>query len=368
MAIYLKVIVFLGVMLASSILVYVVKNHALKKGILDMPNARSSHIIATPRGGGLGLVIPFLFSVIVLGFFNIISVSIGLALLGGGALVAVLGWMDDKNGLTARARAIFQFLSAAWAVFWLGGFSTMSIGFAELQLSWIGSIVAVIGTVWLINLYNFMDGVDGIAGTEAVSAALICGLLLVWQHSSSLAELCFLLAASVLGFLLWNWPPAKIFMGDVGSAFLGYIFAVMAMWSEQSGAIPFIIWIMLLGVFVIDATVTLIKRLSKGEKLYEAHRSHVYQLAVQAGYSHRQVTSTVLFINLLLGIVAVVALTYSNYLLGISIGVAIVLIVVHIILANLFNAKINKMKADAEIGDTVVKQFYEEAAALKENN
>lgn len=366
MAIHIKVIVFLGVMVASSILVYAVRNHALKKGILDMPNARSSHKIATPRGGGLGFVIPFLFSIIVLGFFNLLSVSISFALIGGGTLVAVLGWLDDKSGLTARVRAVFQFLAATWAVFWLGGFSTMSIGFAELQLSWIGSIVAVIGTVWMINLYNFMDGIDGIAGSEAVSVAVICGLLLLWQQSSGLAAVIFLFAASVLGFLVWNWPPAKIFMGDVGSAFLGFIFAVMAMWSEQSGAVPLIIWIMLLGVFVIDATITLIKRLGRGEKLYEAHRSHVYQLAVQAGYSHKQVTSTVLLINLLLGIIAVVALTYSNYLLGISIGTAILLIVVHIMLGNRFNAKINEMKAAGETGDRVVKQSYSEAAGLED--
>ena len=117
---------------------------------------------------------------------------------------------------------------------------------------------------------------------------------------------------------------------------------------------------------MIDATVTLIKRLRRGEKLYEAHRSHVYQLAVQAGYSHKHVTSMVLLINVLLGIIAMLALNYSTYLLGISIGVAIVLIGVHIILGNRFTAKINEMKANVKTGDTVVKQSYSEAAALKD--
>lgn len=366
MAIYVEMIAFIGVMAASSMLVYVVRNHALKKGIFDIPNERSSHKIATPRGGGLGLVIPFLFSVIILGFFKIISVSVVLALVGGGTLVAVLGWMDDKNGLTARVRAFFQLLAAAWAVYWLGGFSTMSVGFAELQMSWIGSMLAIIGTVWMINLYNFMDGVDGIAGIEAVSVAVICGILLLWQQSSGFAAVSFLLAAAVLGFLIWNWPPAKIFMGDVGSAFLGYIFAVMAIWSENTGAVSLIIWIMLLGVFVIDATLTLIKRVARGEKWYEAHRSHVYQLAVQAGYSHKQVTISVLFLNLLLGIVAIVAMRYQEYLLWIGVGEAVLLTLLHIVLGRRFKLKISQML----IGELSIKpnseDWQNEAAAMVE--
>lgn len=333
MAIYIKAIILLAVMSVSILLVYAVKNYALKNGMLDKPNARSSHKVAIPRGGGAGFVITFVVAVLILGFFGILSTFTVLALVGGGTLVAVLGWVDDKHGISVGIRFFFHFVAAAWAVFWLGGFSTISIGSITLQLSWAGSIVAVIGTVWMINMYNFMDGIDGIAGTEAVSVAVFGGLLLVWQQSYVLAFVSFLLAASVMGFLLWNWPPAKIFMGDVGSVFLGFIFAVIAMWSEQIEAVPFIVWIMLLGVFVIDATITLIKRLSREEKVYEAHRSHLYQLAVRAGYTHKQVTSMVLLINMLLGIIAVLALTCRTYLLVISLGTASLLIVVHIILS-----------------------------------
>jgi Fuc2NAc and GlcNAc transferase len=350
----------------SFVFTYKVRNYTVKQQILDIPNERSSHAAVTPRGGGLGFVIVFLLGLGVLRFMGLIGLHPFLALVGGGVLIAAVGWKDDTAGLTPRVRSFFHFLAATWAVYCLGGFSAINVGFADWHLAWVGSIVAVIGTVWMINLYNFMDGVDGIAGTESISVAAIGGLLLLWQQSFSPAVVCFLLAASVAGFLMWNWPPAKIFMGDVGSGFLGFIFAVMAMWSEQSGAVPFIIWILLLGVFVIDATVTLIKRLRRGEKLYEAHRSHVYQLAVQAGYSHKHVTSMVLLINVLLGIIAMLALNYSTYLLGISIGVAIVLIGVHIILGNRFTAKINEMKANVKTGDTVVKQSYSEAAALKD--
>lgn len=360
MAIYVEVLAFIGVMLASTILVYKVRDHALKKGILDIPNARSSHKIATPRGGGLGFVIPFLFSVIVLGFLNIISTSISLALVGGGSVVAVLGWLDDKAGLSAWVRAIFQFLAAAWAVFWLGGFPTMSIGFVELHLSWIGSIAAIIGTVWMINLYNFMDGIDGIAGTEAISVALIAGGLLLLSSNAGLVFICVMLASSVAGFLLWNWPPAKIFMGDIGSGFLGFVFACLAIASEKAGAIPLVVWIMLLGVFVIDATCTLIERVSQRKKWYEAHRSHVYQRAVQVGYSHKQVTLMVLAINCGLGIIAYWVLKVPHILLPVSLTTALILVLIHIYLRKYFMKKIEELDIESSLR---IKQSLLEVAA-----
>lgn len=362
MSVLIQLIAFFGVAFTSGILVNQVRKHALNKGIIDIPNERSSHKLPTPRGGGVGFVITFLASIIFLAFLNIISISIAFVLVVGGILVASMGWMDDKNGLNVQIRAVIQFEAAGWAVYCLGGFSSISIGLIELQLGWIGSVIAVVGTVWMINLYNFMDGLDGLAGTEAVSVAFICGAILLWQGYTDLSIVCFCLVASILGFLYWNWPPAKIFMGDIGSGFLGFIFAVLAMWSENSGAIPIIIWIMLLGVFVIDATVTLIKRIYRRERLSEAHRSHVYQLAVQAGYSHKQITLTVLLINIILGIIAILSLVYMNYML-VSIAVAIVLIGIHIILSRWLNNKIIRMHSFNQTKDVVVPQSYIEAAA-----
>jgi Fuc2NAc and GlcNAc transferase len=286
-----------------------------------------------------------------------------LALVGGGVLIASVGWKDDKDGLTPRVRSFSHFLAAAWAVYCLGGFSAINVGFADLHLAWVGSIVAVIGTVWMINLYNFMDGVDGIAGTEAVSVAAIGGLLLLWQQSFSPAVVCFLLAASVAGFLMWNWPPAKIFMGDVGSGFLGFIFAVMAMWSEQSGAIPLIIWILLLGVFVIDATSTLILRVSQGNKWYEAHRSHVYQLAIQAGYSHKQVTLTVLAINCGLAVIAYWVFRVPHLLLPVSLTTAVILVVIYKYLQKHFMKMIKQLNVRSDLHSG---QGLLEAAATNE--
>jgi len=237
------------------------------------------------------------------------------------------------------------------------------LGFTELNLFWVANVLVVIAIVWMINLYNFMDGIDGIAGTEAITI-LGAAAIFLWVQNSGLAAVCLLIIAAVLGFLIWNWPPAKVFMGDVGSGFLGFVFAVLAIWSENSGAVPLLIWLLLLGVFIVDATVTLVKRMAGGEKLYEAHRSHVYQLAVQAGYSHKQVTLTVLLINIMLGIVAAVALYYYNYMLLITLVTMAVLVVAHLLLGQVFNTRIARMNVNAN--NMVVEQFKEEAAATRD--
>lgn len=215
------------------------------------------------------------------------------------------------------------------------------MGFAELNLFWLINVLAVIAIVWMINLYNFMDGIDGIAGTEAITISGAAAIFL-WVQNSGLVAVCLLILAAVLGFLIWNWPPAKIFMGDVGSGFLGFVIAVLAIWSENSGAAPLLIWLLLLGVFIVDATVTLVKRMTRGEKLYEAHRSHVYQLAVQAGYSHKQVTLTILLINMMLGIVAAGTFyCYYDYIWIIVLAALTMLIICHLVLAKVFHARIN---------------------------
>lgn len=365
MSAFYLLIIGLTVVLVSWLLTGQIRKFAIHQQILDIPNARSSHVKVTPRGGGLAFVIVFLLGLVGLLFSGLIELKLFMILMGGGVMIAAVGWQDDKSELSYRVKLIIHFLAAVWAVGWAGGYSIMNIGFMQLDLSVAGSIVAVFGTVWMINLYNFMDGVDGIAATEAVSVAVIMGCLLFWQGDFSISAICFLLAASVAGFLLWNWPPARIFMGDTGSGFLGFIFVALAMYSEMSRSLPLIVWIMLLGVFVVDATVTLLKRRSRGEKVFEAHRTHVYQLAVQAGYSHKQVTLCVLFINILLGIMAAVALLYPNYLLLIGCAAAVLLIIIHIILAGRFNRVISSPRQEPMMKEDQCLQAYEEAAASR---
>lgn len=358
------------VVLASYFLTALVHFYALKKNILDIPNERSSHSVVTPRGGGLAIAATFIFSLVFIAVLGIVSVNVAVALVGGSVLIAAIGWIDDRNSVSPRLRLAVHFLAAVWALYWLGGFTRMDVGFTTVHLGWAGSIIAAVGIVWLINLYNFMDGIDGIAGTEAISVALGAGFLLFWGGSQGLAWVCIILALAVAGFLVWNWPPAQIFMGDVGSGFLGYVFAVLAIVTEKSFSVPLIVWLMLLGVFITDASITLFKRLARGEKLSQPHKTHVYQLAVQAGYSHKQVTLVLLFINILLGMAAIAAVQYRVYFLWIALGTFILLTVVHFMLAHRFSSRLT---ADYETGRVVLNHLdvvagQKEAAAASDNN
>jgi Fuc2NAc and GlcNAc transferase len=237
-------------------------------------------------------------------------------------------------------------VAAAWVLYWLGGLTHVDVGYIIpiFNISWVRNLLAFIGIVWMINLYNFMDGVDGLAAIEAISVSLFAGGLLLLQGSTGMAMLCLVIALSVGGFLMWNWPPAKIFMGDVGSGFLGLVFGTIAIVSENSYPMPLFVWLLLLGVFVIDATATLIWRVCQGEKWYKAHRTHVYQLAVQAGYTHKQVTLTVLGINMVLALLAYITIFLHLMLWGIALGAALVLLFIQIKLRNWFEKKIPVVK------------------------
>lgn len=299
----------------TSLLTGIVRRYALSRSIVDIPNPRSSHLVPTPRGGGLAVVITFLAAVACFYGLNLVPGRLTWALMSGGVVVALAGWLDDRGHLAVRLRLAVQFLAAAVAVAALGGFDSLELGWYTMPLGMAGPVLAAVGIVWMVNLYNFMDGIDGIAGVEAVTTATFAGLFLVWKGTPGLAILCAALASAVAGFLAWNWPPAKIFMGDVGSGFLGYIFSVLALATEKTGALPVLVWIVLLGVFVCDASVTLIKRLLRKEKVWQAHRSHFYQRAVQAGRSHRFVTLWTGLLNVLLGLLSAAAVACPRLLL-----------------------------------------------------
>lgn len=305
----------LGVLLTA-----LVRRYALHAGVLDVPNARSSHTQVTPRGGGLSIAVLFLAGVALLTWSGEVDWRPGVALLGGGLLIAAVGWGDDRHPLPVVVRAAAHLVAAAWALAWLGGLPSVSIGWGRLPLGPLGWVLGVLGIAWMTNLYNFMDGVDGLAGGEAVSVGALAGLLELAAGFPGLAALSWLLASASAGFLWWNWPPARIFMGDVSSGLLGFAFAVLGVASERAGAIPLFVWLILLGVFVVDATVTLLRRVARGEPWHEAHRTHAYQLAVQAGFSHRRVTLTVLGLNLGLGVLAGAAVRWPRLLPAVALA------------------------------------------------
>lgn len=240
-------------------------------------------------------------------------------------MVAVVGWWDDRHGLSARARLLVHVAAAAWGVAWLGGYPSLSIGATSLPLGWAGAVLAGLAIVWAINLFNFMDGIDGLAGVEAVTVAAGGALLLERAGASEAVLVPLLLAGSAVGFLGWNWAPARVFMGDVGSGFLGYALAICALGSENHSGVSTLYWVGLSAVFVVDATATLARRLARRERVTDAHRSHAYQRLVRAGWGHARVSGGVLLLNLALiagtslapltALAAALALSAGAYLL-----------------------------------------------------
>lgn len=285
----------------SALLTGVVRRFALSRGLLDVPNARSSHSAATPRGGGVSMVFAVAAASVVLASFGRIPLDLLLALLGGGTAVAAIGLMDDRRPMPARVRLAVHVAAAIWALSWIGAPQALRVGDHVVQLGWAGAVLAALGIVWSLNLFNFMDGIDGIAASQAIFMA--CGgavLLLNGGGASNGAGTAGLvLGAACGGFLIWNWPPAKIFMGDVGSGYLGYLLGVLVFATARDNPSAVWMWLILGGVFFVDATVTLVRRTLRGDRIFEAHRSHAYQWLARRWGSHRIVTVATSLLNLL---------------------------------------------------------------------
>lgn len=267
--------------------------------ILDLPNARSSHTSPVPRGGGLSIVATVLLGVSLLSFSGVLSTDIAAALFGGGLLVAGVGLADDVWNVPVWTRLVIHFLSAVWVLSRIGDVAVLDLGPIHWAWGWIGYFLQAICLVWMINLYNFMDGIDALAGLEATMVSA-CGAVLLFRHGhSDLAILALILMSTSAGFLVWNWPPARIFMGDAGSGFLGFTFGVLTIACSKRQATFGWMWLILLAVFIVDATFTLALRVIGGEVWYAPHRSHGYQVLSRLWRSHKKVTLAVAVINLI---------------------------------------------------------------------
>ncbi|AQQ67517.1 glycosyl transferase [Microbulbifer agarilyticus] len=299
------------------------RRYALSRSLMDIPNSRSSHSVATPRGGGVAIVFVFSGVLPLLACIDVLSWGNTWALLGAGLMVAIIGFWDDHGHVPARWRLLGHFVAAFWALFLIGGMPPLYMFGVEFKLAWLGQILGAIYLVWLLNLYNFMDGIDGIASVEAICVC-VGGALLYWVVGSPNSDYSLswlvpvVLAAAVVGFFFWNCPPAKIFMGDAGSGFLGISLGVLSLQVAWVAPQLFWSWLILLGVFVVDATWTLIFRFFRGDKVYEAHRSHAYQHAARIFGKHSTVTYSVVVINVfwLFPIAYMVGLKSLDGLLG----------------------------------------------------
>ena len=284
---------------ASWVVTGLLRRYALSKRLIDVPNERSSHARATPRGGGISIVVTFLAGLVLFWCADLLINEAVIAFSVSGIIVAIIGFIDDHGHIAARWRLLGHFAAAGWLVFWLGGLPPLTVFGLPVNLGWAGYSLAVIALVWLLNLYNFMDGIDGIAGAEALSSTLVVALLFLLEFDNrDMFFLNMLMFSAVTGFLLWNIPPAKIFMGDAGSGFLGLMLGALALYGAHIEEAMLWVWLILLGVFIVDATFTLLRRLLRGDKIYEAHRSHAYQFTARKYGSHLTITLSVIIINL----------------------------------------------------------------------
>jgi len=311
---------FLALVL-SYLSVDALRRWAERRNILDFPNERSSHTRPIPRGGGLAIVFFSLLGLVTAWLINpawpLWTLS---AYLFGSVLIAVVSWLDDLRPLPNQIRFTAHSMGAILVIAGFGYWHSINIPLiGQLYLGWFSPVVTFLWIVGLTNAYNFMDG---IAGGQAVVAGAGWAALGSLSDQPLVAVLGLLLATTSLGFLGHNWPPARIFMGDVGSAFLGYTFAVLSVIAAAKDPRFFLIGLLLVWPFVFDTTLTFLRRLQKGENVFSAHRSHLYQRLVIAGHSHRFVT--LLYMGLAL-IATILSLLWFMKIDGSEFAVVIIL-------------------------------------------
>lgn len=270
--------------------------YAVKQGLVDIPNARSSHDVPTPRGGGMGLLLAIGVGVLIAAFWALSLPNWSLWV--GGLIIAVVGYIDDRQTLPVSIRLTIQVLVAG-GIYWItGGFQNFPLPPpANGNLAWLAIPFNVIWVIGVINIFNFLDGIDGYAGTQALIAG--AGLALI-SHGTSLFVPALIIAVAALGFLVFNWHPARIFMGDMGSATLGFLFACLPFYAGGETGSFILVVILLLWFFLADGAFTLIRRAIKGEKVWEAHRSHLYQRLVISGLSHSRVVVIIMSAEIIL--------------------------------------------------------------------
>ena len=279
---------------------------ARKSGMIALPGERQSHQRATPTGGGLGLI----FSVVITTACLELMISLPdfwwQNVLPGVVLLAIVGWRDDRLPVSQLLRLLIQLAVSIWL---------LGFGWWEFSLKGMAFFtVIVVAIVWLMNVYNFMDGSNGMAGFQGVFAGVTMAILFQLGGEHTMALVAVIVAAACAGFLPLNFPHARVFMGDVSSVPLGFIFAAFAVYGVQTGSLSLPLSVLIMSVFLVDATLTLLSRAFRGEQWYTAHAQHVYQRLIAKGWSHRRVLVVYQVINLTWVLPAMVlAKTYSQY-------------------------------------------------------
>jgi len=273
---------------------------AEKYGIYAIPNFRSLHTRITPRGAGIAIASTSLLMLYILYQLQLeISAPLFITLFFGGLAVSLIGFLDDRFELSAKLRFFLQIIAASWLCYWLGGSPPLNFGVTTVHLGWMGIPVAIFLLVWFYNLFNFIDGIDGMALSSVIFVCLAMAVFLSFNQLNSLASLLLILGLANLGVLYFNWPPAKVFMGDTGTNFNSFFLSTIIMaslWTSLPLVWP---WLTLLAYYLTDTSLTTLTRIAKyPRKWYHPHRSHAYQNLARINDSHLKVLSLVWVINI----------------------------------------------------------------------
>lgn len=288
---------------------------AEKSNMIAQPGDRQSHQRATPTGGGLGLISAIVMTGLGLQWLLPLPGFWWQNMIPGILLLTIIGWRDDRISVSATIRLSVQFIVSIWMI----GF-----GWSDFSINDMGILaVAVVATVWMMNLYNFMDGSNGMAGFQGVFAGLLMALLFQIGGHQAMALIALVVAAACVGFLPLNFPQARVFMGDVASVPLGFIFASFIIYGIGVDALSLPVSILIMSVFIVDATLTLLTRVFRKEQWYTAHAQHVYQRLIAHGWTHWQVLVVYQTINVVLVLPAIILVeTYPQYA-AVTVGFAL---------------------------------------------
>jgi Fuc2NAc and GlcNAc transferase len=298
-------------MIASYLLTRPMMAYGHRFHLIDLPNDRSSHARPMPRGGGAAIVVASMMALAACAITAHLDGNVASALFTSGGLVAIIGFWDDHQPLSPLLRLAAQVAAGIVLLLFIGVPPALDLGLAKIKVSYcLASLLVVVAVTWLINLTNFMDGIDGLAGSECVFVMSAGGALLYWRGDQSIFYVCFALASATTGFLFLNWPPAKIFMGDVGSGFIGLMFGAVMLIDAVRQPARIWVWLILLAAFLTDSTTTLLRRFRSGRPVWVAHRTHAYQHAALK-WGHGPVTLTFMSVNVFW--LAPLALCASEY-------------------------------------------------------
>ena len=315
----LPAVIFLTALVLTWAGVALFRKWTLRREIFDVPNERSSHTQPTPRGGGVAIVAVTLAGYII--GSSVANIPISYGYIAAGLLIAGISWLDDLISIPFWARLAVHLGGSIVLIRDVGHWDEIFIPTADITVplgAVIGTVVTLGWLVWLINSYNFMDGIDGIAGIQAVIAGTAWAVFAAWLGMSATFLFAGVLASAALGFLVHNWAPAKIFMGDVGSAFLGFTLAAVPLLARREltdlqfqSLLP-VVAVLFVWYFVFDSLLTFFRRLLRGHRVWEAHREHIYQRLIISGWNHGQVALLYGTLAGLLSVSVIFAIIFSG--------------------------------------------------------